>query len=111
MMPVTANNRRWEFKENSGFAGYRCKDCGTWKYASEFLNCPCNTKTQFVITGPVTNEEQTYWNMDRQWVTYLAEATTFPHDILTSPLPPGSSGVMELTLTGEYVKFYETLPL
>ena len=55
---------------------------------------------QFIITGPIENEEQLYWNNDpsRMWVEF-GEATTFPVDILSSPLPPRASGVMELTIT------------
>lgn len=108
MQDVTSN--RWVSEPRNGFAGYRCKECNTWKHASQFLNCDCDKETQFIVAGPVVNEEQTYWNNDRQWVTFLAEATTFPHDILTSPLPIGSSGIMELTLLGEYVRFLKTLP-
>lgn len=108
MQSVTSKN--WVPKSKGGFAGYRCTECNVWKHASQFLNCDCDKGTQFIVTGPVVNEEQTYWNNDLQWVTFLAEATTFPHDILTSLLPVGATGIMELTLDGEYVRFLKTLP-
>ena len=67
-------------------------------------------ETQFLITGPVIDEEQTYWNNDRGWVPFLVEGTTLPKKILTTPLPQGATGIMELTMLGEYVGFYQTLP-
>lgn len=67
-------------------------------------------ETQFVVAGPVLNEEQLYWHNDDKWITSLPDATTFPAEILTSPLPLGATGIMELTILGEYVRFLPTLP-
>ena len=108
MTPVIANH--WVFDPKDGLSGYRCKFCSTWKHASQFLLCHCDQETQFIICGPVVDEEQTYWHNERGWVVLLSNATTLPREILTSPLPPGASGIMELTMLGEYVRFLQTLP-
>jgi len=67
-------------------------------------------ETQFIIAGPVMSEEQTWWNNDQGWTPDFTEATTLPRDILTSSLPPGATGIMELTMLGENVRFLKTLP-
>ena len=32
----------WIFEMSSGYSGYRCKKCGTWRYANETKICFCN---------------------------------------------------------------------
>jgi len=67
-------------------------------------------QTQFVIAGPVENEEQTWWNNNQGWISDFTEATTLPSDVLTSSLPHGATGIMEVTEEGEVVRFLKTLP-
>lgn len=66
-------------------------------------------ENDYVIAGPILNEEQTYWHNDRGWITDLGEATTLPREIITNPLPPGAAGIMELTPDGP-VAFYTPYP-
>jgi hypothetical protein len=109
MVPVTA--KKWICEVRNGMAGYSCTGCGTWKHASEFLVCTkCDEEKEYIITGPVLNDEQTYWNNDNGWVSEFSEATTFPREIVTTLLPQGATGIMELTLAGEYVRYLQTLP-
>lgn len=105
METAAAKKSNWVFERSSGYAGFRCIHCATWKYASEFLICPCDEEKDYLITGPVRNEDQTYWHNDYGWITEFGEATTLPKQILTSPLPPGATGIMELTPGGP-VAFY-----
>ncbi len=43
MMALTAKRaERWEFERSSGFAGYRCHICGTWRYEDAELRCDCS---------------------------------------------------------------------
>lgn len=100
---------RWVPEVSSGFAGFRCTECATWKYASEFLVCNCDEDSQFLITGK-EHGEPVYWNITHGWTDDVTEATTFPTGILGEPLPPGAEGILELTLTGEHVKFYPCTP-
>ena len=65
---------------------------------------------QFVVCGPISNEEQTYWHNEHEWITDLDKATTFPKAIMALPLPSGATGIMELTMLGEYVSFFHTPP-
>jgi hypothetical protein len=62
--------------------------------------------TQFVITGPIVDDELLYWNNDWGW-TSLEEATTFDKEIMTVPLPVEGSGVMEVSMIKEPVKYYQ----
>jgi hypothetical protein len=66
-----------------------------------------NKKNQFIITGPRDGEDQLYWNNSptRMWVEF-GEATTFPIDILSAPLPPRASGIMEVTIERIPVREY-----
>lgn len=66
-------------------------------------------ETQFVIAGPVENEEQLWWHNELGWITKFECATTLPKQILTSPLPPGATGIMEITMDWEAVGFYMPL--
>lgn len=66
--------------------------------------------TQFVIAGPIANDTQLWWHNELGWIEDLIEATTLPVDILTTPLPPGATGVLEITMDGSYVCFYTLLP-
>jgi len=58
----------------------------------QFNNMKINN---FVILGPIDDESPTYWNMYEGWTIHLGEATTFPKDILSLPLPQGSTGMLE----------------
>jgi hypothetical protein len=107
MLSLDAN--RWVSEVSSGYAGFRCTECATWKYASEFLLCKCDKESQFVISGK-EHGEPVYWSNELGWIDDVTEATTFPKGILGEPLPVGSEGVLELTLTGEHVAFYSCHP-
>lgn len=67
-------------------------------------------ETQFIIAGPIQNEEQLWWNNHQGWISGLENATTLPKQILTSPLPPGGVGVMEITMNMEFVAYYARVP-
>jgi hypothetical protein len=100
---------RWISERSSGYAGFRCTLCGTWRYASEFLKCDCD-KIHYIITGPIVDEEQTYWHNDHGWITELPDATTFPVQIVNTPLPEGATGLMKLTFVGDFAGFLQPLP-
>lgn len=34
----------WIIERSSGYLGYRCLKCGTWKYDNERLRCDCDKK-------------------------------------------------------------------
>ncbi len=112
-MPFTLDKTRWvatcQFMATSFKAGFKCNECGTWRHASEFLVCKCDTEKQYVIAGQ-DHGEPTWWNNENGWVHEFVEATTFPAGIFGESLPPGSVGVLEMTLTGEYVKLHQTPP-
>jgi hypothetical protein len=105
----TLDSNRWAFERSSGFAGYRCQECATWKYASEFLLCDCDKKTQFVIAGREYGEV-VFWNIEKGWVDDVNHASTFPQGILGESLPPHTEGIMEITFTGEHVMYYPCTP-
>jgi len=42
----TDSNERWDRLFESGYFGFRCTVCGTWRYSSEPLWCECNTKNK-----------------------------------------------------------------
>jgi hypothetical protein len=65
--------------------------------------------SQFVIAGPVINEEQTWWNNDQGWVDDFFRATTLPVDILLSPLPLGATGILRMTMEGKPLGFVRKL--
>lgn len=49
-----------------------------------------------------TGGEPSYWNDTAgEWVSDFADATSFPKMILTTPLPPGATHVMEVDSSGE----------
>ena len=110
-MPLTLDNTRWKSHPISIYAGFRCEECGTLIYASQFKLCKCDTDTQCIIAGPKENDEQLWWNTERGWIEDMTEATTFPPSVIDYPLPTGATGVLELTLTGEHVRFLKTLPV
>lgn len=66
-------------------------------------------KNQFVIAGPIESEEQLWWNNEKGWVEFK-DATPLPPAILDSPLPPGATGVMEITEDWCYVDFFPVTP-
>lgn len=109
-MPFTLDITRWKPapRENFG-AGFACSECLTWRHASEFLRCKCDNEKQYVIAG-ADHGEPTWWNIEHGWVTEFEEATTFPIGLFGEPLPPGSTGILEMTLTGEMVEFFALPP-
>jgi hypothetical protein len=64
----------------------------------------------FVIVGPDDGSNQLFFklNAPSMWVP-LGEATHFPVEVLNETLPPGASGIMELTPQGDYVNFYKRI--
>lgn len=51
--------------------------------------------------------DPSYWNDDLgEWVTDFSEATNFPQFILTEPLPPGATHIMEVHSSGEPLGVY-----
>ena len=51
---------RWVFERSSGYAGYRCKVCGTWVYANRDKICDCNRVEQDEVSfGPEPDPEDT----------------------------------------------------
>ena len=34
---------KWEFERSSGYAGYRCQNCYTWKYEHQEKKCDCDS--------------------------------------------------------------------
>lgn len=34
---------RWQFERSSGYAGFRCSNCGVWIYMNEKPECDCGT--------------------------------------------------------------------
>lgn len=67
-------------------------------------------ETQFIIAGPIEDEEQLWWSNEYGWVPGIGQATTLPKEILTDPLPIEATGIMEITMKMEYVTFYIPLP-
>lgn len=112
-MPFTLDSSRWvatcQYMGTSFKAGFKCNECETWRHASEFLTCNCDKETQYVIAG-ADHGEPTWWNNEDGWVHEFEEATTFPLGLFGEPLPPGSTGILEMTLTGDLVNFYAFHP-
>lgn len=67
--------------------------------------------SQFIIAGPIQDEEQYWWSNDLGWTSDQTEATTFPKGILTETLPVGARGLLEMTMKGEPIGFLQALPL
>ena len=68
-------------------------------------------KTTFIIIGPFVDETLLYWNVDKwEWVSDYNDASHFPQEILTLPLPRGVSSVMEVLEDGEPVTNYTPHP-
>ena len=102
------DDTRW-IPKSGVYAGFQCTECGIWRGASEFLNCKCDMETQFVIAGKEFGEP-VWWHNEIGWIDEITDATTYTKGIVGHPLPPGAEGLLELTLTGEHVAFYSTLP-
>jgi len=64
---------------------------------------------EFYILGPRVSEELTYWNLDKGWVTEFAEGTPFTGEILTLPLPWGTTHVMAFSSASEPLDQYTLL--
>lgn len=106
---LSLDSSRWKFERSSGYAGFRCNECATWLYASDFLNCKCDTTPQYVICGTEYGEP-VFWNIEKGWVEDVNHASTFPKGILGERLPPRAVGVMELSLTGDHLDYYPYTP-
>lgn len=51
--------------------------------------------------------DPTYWDDEAgEWTTDFADATNFPKMILTTPLPVGTSAVLEIDNNGEIITTY-----
>lgn len=65
-------------------------------------------QTDFIIAGPVIDEDQCYYNVEHNgWVNDIKAASTFPKEIMLEKLPLDTTGIMELTAEGQFVNFYE----
>jgi hypothetical protein len=54
-----------------------------------------------------TGGDPCYWNDDvGEWSTEFSEATNFPKFILTTPLPPGATHIMEVHSSGKPLGTY-----
>lgn len=52
--------------------------------------------SNFFVLGPVTEDETaTYWNNESGWIEDITQATAFDRRVLTIPLPPGGTGIVE----------------
>lgn len=68
-------------------------------------------KSIFFVCGTVTEEENaTYWNNDKGWTEDISEATPFDSRVLTLPLPPGGTGIIEYA-DDKPVRFLGTIDL
>lgn len=50
----------WEFERQSGYNGYRCKQCGHWIYSGAPFECVCNSDKatyDVIITGFNTEQD------------------------------------------------------
>lgn len=67
--------------------------------------------SNFFILGPVTEAENaTYWSDQFGWIEDIDKATVFTRQIITLPLPPGGTGIVEY-LNNSPVWFIWKLPL
>lgn len=57
------------------------------------MQAKCKNELNYVIIGTEDSERWPYWNNDLGWVEEFNQATTFPIDILSYPLPEGATGV------------------
>jgi hypothetical protein len=58
-----------------------------------------------------TGGDPSYWNDDAgEWTNDFTEATSFPNLILSTPLPPGATHVMEIHPSGEPLGTYSLVP-
>jgi len=64
----------------------------------------------FYILGPRVGDELTYWNLDKGWVTDFGDASAFPKEILTLPLPEGATTVMPFSSASEPMSQFNLLP-
>ena len=63
-------------------------------------------ETHFLVLG----EDCTYFNIELGWVEDKAQADIFPIEILTTPLPRGTVGVLEETVAGEEIRTLVVAP-
>lgn len=67
--------------------------------------------TNFLITKTCPCGEILYWTGRGLWLHEYEQAVKFPRDILTIPLPPGTSCILEVTDEGEPVAQYTVFTL
>lgn len=106
---LSLDSSRWKLERSSGYAGFRCNECATWLYASDYLICKCDEIPQYVICG-VEHGEPVFWNLTHGWIEDINHASTFSKGILGERLPPQTVGVMELSLTGDHLGYYPCTP-
>lgn len=70
-------------------------------------------KTFFYIYSCIentNNAEPYYWNVNQsQWVSNISQASKFPKEILTVPLPPNTTHIIEFNQNFEPIKFYNVI--
>lgn len=65
---------------------------------------------EFYILGPRIDNDLTFWNMDKGWVTDFGEGTPFTKEIMTLPLPVGSANIMAFSSASEPLAQYDLVP-
>lgn len=59
-------------------------------------------ESNFFIIGPLNDsEEPTFWNIDEGWTDNFDKATPFSGDILTDPLPKGTTCIIPFSKEGQ----------
>ncbi len=73
-----------------------------------------NSAPYYIICGPFNKDHGcTYWSMSRGWIGSedFYDADIFPVDILTLPLPVGSTGVMAFKSNAEPIGQFNILSM
>jgi hypothetical protein len=66
-------------------------------------------ETNFYIFGPLAGGDPSYYNIDKGWIYEFEDATPFTGEILTLPLPQGTTCVMALSTDFEPLEQYDPL--
>ena len=65
----------------------------------------------YIIYGPFVDEETTFWNQEvEEWTLDEDYATKMGRDVLTTPLPFGTTAIIERDENGNMQSFLYTLP-
>ena len=79
-------NSNWRHEISSGYSGYRCTQCGIWRYATDSLRCNCvpvkKQSIQITITVPLVERG----NFDSVTRSFDRAATRFSLQDLTKIL-------------------------